>query len=234
MTNLTAPALYALACGHECSGPDRCYWCAAPCAKVIPHNDQPPALVARKANPHARCPGNQYQCVGCWLFGRARVTVHWLGGGLADGMSPARLSWWLTPDGAWAVRPEDAAALYEALRRPPLRSCLALLDGEPVNRLQNGLVNDLDVVKAGTPLAFTINGVPHAYTIYELDEVLKGADPAGTEPGVQALLRLFGQPAAEKKKLERGRPAGSLTQPNVTKNVLAAASGASGLVTAMI
>lgn len=222
----SAPAMYAAACGRECTGPDRCYWCGAPCPRLLPHDDPRPTL-GMKANPHARCPGNQYQCNGCWLFARKKVTVRWVAGDFTDGLTPARLSWWITPNAAAGIRPgPDSHAMYAILLRPPLRFTLSLLAGtnQPPNRLQMALANDHREIKAGTPLTFTINGIPFAYTVYELEEALKTGDASGCEPGVRELTKLLGDyPPLKPQKIEKqGRPPGSRTQPNITKDVVTA------------
>ena len=232
---LTAPAIYALANGKVCDGPDNCHWCGAKCPRLLPHDDKRDPLI-RTRNPHARFPGNQYQCIGCWLFGRQRISVTWLSGGIKDGQSPANHSWWMTPHGSWGVRiPEDSEALYKILLRPPLQFVLTFVEGkDPINRLQMALANDHAEIKASTPLTFTINDVPYCYNVYELEEALTSPeDLSGMLPGVRELVRLLGPyktGAAPAPKREKGRPLGSHgadNKPNSTKNVVTvmAASG---------
>lgn len=235
---LTAPALFAQAHSRVCAGPDSCYWCGAPCPKILAHDDPRPPVRATP-NPFAKRPGNSYQCIGCWLFGKPKTTVFWLSGDFKDSQTASKHSWWITASGAWGIRiPEDSAALYKALLRPPLRFVLSLLDGDNPgpNRLHTALANDHPEIKASTPLTFTVNGVPFCYTVYELEEALTNpGDAAGLLPGVRELLRILGPYKAleaPKVKKERGRPAGSETLPNKNKKLVTVGASASGFPTA--
>lgn len=223
---ITAPALYALANGRNCDGPDNCHWCGAPCPRVLAHDDQRHPMTAGR-HPYAKFPGNQYQCIGCWLFGKQKITTFWLGGGYKDSQTPSKHSWWITAEGCWAVRlPEDTTALYKVLLRPPLRFALSLLEGQnpPPNRLQMALANCHTEIKASTPLTFTVNEVPFCYSVYELEEALTSpGDLAGRLPGVRELIRILG-PYKEMEEPDRGkgRPLGSETLPNNAKKLVAA------------
>jgi hypothetical protein len=73
---------------------------------------------------------------------------------------------------------------------------LALIDENTCNHIHLAKANDLFEVKADTELQFTVNNIPMSYTIYELEEALLHG-PNGKSPGVQALLRIFGQPKDE-------------------------------------
>lgn len=226
--HLTAPALYASAHGRKCEGPDRCHWCGAPCPRLLIHDDNRSPMIQTR-HPHARFPGNAYQCMGCWLFGRQRVTVFYADGTYKDGQTPYKHSWWITEKECRSIRiPQDAPSLYRMILRPPLKFALALLDGPnpPPNRLQLALANDHQEIKASTPLTFTVNEVPFCYNIYELEEVLTSpdADLSGRLPGVRELIRLLGpyKELEDSIKKERGRPSGSETLPNMTKKLVAA------------
>jgi len=79
------------------------------------------------------------------------------------------------------------------------------------NLIQLAVVNDLPEIRDDTLLAFTVNGVVHHYTTYELSEVLKTGDPNGKDPGVQALWRIVGPTKidlviSQDEKRDRGRP----------------------------
>lgn len=222
MRPLLASELYATSQGHSCSGKEECHWCSAPCGRLDPHDDGLPTLAQYRPRTLAKRPGNAYVCRGCWLWRRQRTTVFFLSKGFRDGRCAMDHSWWITGEEAWAVRaPEDARALYEHLLEPPLLFCLALADGER-NHLQQAVVNDLDEVRADTPLRFTLNGIVHEYTVYELEDALRSNDPAGRRPGVGALMRLFGghalPPRDERKK--PGRPRQDYEADNPHKKVI--------------
>ena len=227
---ILASDLYAQATGVVNEGVDTCHWCGAACDRLVPHDDPPPMIGVRRIP--CKKPGNAYVCLGCQRYKRPRITVTFMDGSFMDRQNPCNHSWFLEPGKALGVKKECYSTLYKTLFSPPLLFSLALLDGPGPNLLQLMLVNDLVKIEACTPLAFTINGVPHHYTVYELEQAaLEG--PAGTEPGVQALLRLLGKPPEEcyktKKptaKRERGRVLRD--DGKVTKKVI----NASGMVTA--
>ena len=224
---LTAPSLYAIANSKVCAGPDNCHWCGAHCERLLPHGDKRSPMAVGK-HPYARFPNNNYQCIGCWLFGRKLVTTFILGGGLKDSQDPSKHSWWITTEGSWTVRiPQDAAALYKVLLRPPMTFVCSLLEGpnSPPNRLQTALANNHKEIKASTPLTFTINGVPYCYSVYELEEALTSpGDLAGMLPGVRELIRLLGpyKELEDSAKKGKGRPAGTETLPNTAKKIVTA------------
>lgn len=193
-TPLTAPHLYALSEGVSPSGADRCYWCGTPCDRVW-FKDAPPPQVGVKRTDGAKCPGNHYVCVGCWLFRRRSITVTHLDGTYRDRQCPLGHSWLITSVNARAVRlPQDGRELIQRLLDPPLRFCLSLLDGKAghINRLHSAQVNDLPEVLADTPLLFTLNGIPLTYSVYELGEAMRNGSQ-GKSPGVGALVYLCGQ-----------------------------------------
>jgi len=209
---MLASDLFALAHQAQNSGPDRCHWCGAACARVWPHDEPPGPTVfhVRRPRTSARFPGNSYICTGCWYYRRQRVTIRFLTGGWQDIQTPARHAWWITSHGAWGVRSADHAKLYELLRKPPLRFVLALRsDACARNELHLQELNDHEALRADTKLRFTIDHLVHEYTIHELESLLKTG--AGASPGVNALQRYLGPPPAAltpgpQEKKERGRP----------------------------
>lgn len=239
----TAPHLYARLCGADCQGRHRCHWCGSPCGEGFPHDDVP-AHPGFARNPHkARHVSEPFICVGCWLWRRTRVTAHQLGGGYKDLQSPRKLSWLLAADGARSIDTDrDRGALLLFLIRPTLPFALLLLtDPKIANELHLAAVNNPASLEAATPLTFTLNNVPHSYTVYELEEALRSGDPAGTEPGVQALCRSLATasvrdglklpepvvPAAPEEEAKRGRgrpknPAEPRTAESLRKPVPAA------------
>ncbi len=214
-----ASELYAISQNSSCSGPEECHWCGAPCQRNRPHDDLPPEI-GRKRPVLAKRPGNQFICNGCYHWRMRRLTVNFLGGGLKDVQTPENWSWFVRGVEAHALRPGDSSdrdALYARLLDPPPQFFLALRDQVPV-LLQHAEANRLDEsFTASTPVKFTLDNRPLVYTVYELQHALEHG-PAGTEPGVQALVRLFGLPpklhangippseTPEEPKRGRGRP----------------------------
>lgn len=233
---LRASELYALSQGVVCEGRFRCHWCGAACQGFWQHGEPPPVVGVRQ-KPLALVPSSPYVCAGCWCWRRTRVTVPFLSGGFKDGQAPAAFSWYVTERQAWAVRREDAKALYERLLDPPLRFALLLRTADgPANLLQFAAGNDLAEVHASTPLHFTLNNAAHAYTVYELSLALRKG-PAGALPGVRALVELLGsyelpplpqeagEETDEEGKKKWGRPAGKAGG-HVTKKLLRTSGGA--------
>lgn len=208
MNRLLASELYARSQGEICQGNQPCHWCGAPCERLWTHDDPPP-IIGVKSTIHARHPSSPYICRGCFLFKRPRLTVWFLGGGFKDGKCPRHFGWLITPKGSWAIDSENPSPVYEFLLKPePVFSLSFLSEPGITNRLQLTRVNELGEIKADTTIHYTINNIPHHYTIYELESAIRqGAE--GREPGVQALLRLLGDyslPEASKEPRGKGRP----------------------------
>ncbi len=205
---MLASELYALSHGKLCKGPTECHWCGAACERLWPHDDPPPVPFIR-SHSTAKRPGNAYICVGCWTWRRRRVTVPFLTNcEYVDLAAAPDYAWWVTEEGAFALRAADYATIAKLLVRPPLRFCLALLDGDgAVNHLQLMLANDVREIKGDTPLEFTVNGVPHTYSVYELEEALKGTDTTGMTAGTRFLAARLAPhvPAPTKDDPDRGR-----------------------------
>lgn len=207
---LTAAMLYARAQGHECTGMFKCHWCGSPCSNHICHDDPPPVPFQR-SNSTAKFPSEPYVCVGCQCWRWPKMTVVFMDGEYKDGQTAKNHSWFITPGNAWAIKlGKDGQAccekLYEILIDPPLRFALALRGDEyKVDTLiQLAIANDPGGILADTPLAFTIDNIPHSYTIYELTEAIRNG-PSYYGPGVRALWRLLGEPPAQLKEKFPGR-----------------------------
>lgn len=211
---LTAGALYATSQGQSCMGPEECHWCGAPCERKWPCDDTISPIFGGSKRFFARRPGNGYICIGCKIWRRPRVTIDFIGGGFKDGQSAEKWSWFVTPEHAYALRPDellDRDALYNKLLDPPRQFSLALKIELPT-QLQHIEVNDLPEINSGTPLKFTLDNKLLTYTTYELEYALKHG-PEGTDPGVQAIIKMFGAPVRENvpeepapPKRGRGRP----------------------------
>lgn len=216
--SFSAPEFYALGQGVLCEGDQECHYCAAPCSREYLHDDPPPTPFVRTIT-SARRPANPYLCRGCWMFRRKRITIEFLAGGYKDGQCPQNHSWWLTGDGAWALRPADYPTLYDRLFKPPLDFCLAFVSEGKTNAIQWAGVNCHKSVQADTPLSFTIDNTVYPFTVYELQEALKlGSE--GKEPGVRALVSLLGPHEMEvEKKRGPGRPP-ARDDARVTRRVL--------------
>lgn len=207
---MRATELYALCQGRRCQGRFECYWCGAPCGDLHHHDGDPVREFVRNPMNVLR-PANPYMCEGCWLWRRPSQTVSFLGGGLVDRKCPLDFSWVITRDWAGGVRGDSdhyRKTLFTRLMNPAKIFCLSLIDGEGQrNHLQTAMVNELDKVGVHSEITFTLNGLVHTYTPYDLDKAIKGKVEAGG--GVQVLLRLFGPykvEVPEEDKRGRGRP----------------------------
>jgi len=211
---MTAAEYYATLFGSKCSGDNRCHWCNSPCDRRWFHNDPLPRPFCKQKS-LARNPSSYWICFGCFHWHKPRTTVTFLDGTQRDKQTACQYSWWLDDQGPLAVKRDNADLIYAKLLNPPLRFVLALLDGaNEINHIQFFELNDNVEVKASTVLRFTLNGILHTYSVYELEEALKRG-PEGKEPGVNALIRLFGMrpddapilsDESNAKKSKRGRP----------------------------
>lgn len=203
--------LFAISQGSINDGVDslQCHWCGSRCTRTWTHDDVPP-IPFQRSKSTARNPQGQFVCTGCWLWRRGSVTVNFLTGGYKDRQQAKNHSWWINEEGAWALRKEDYQHLWNLVISPPLRYSLALLDGEGVsNHLQLMIANDCPEILGDTQLWFTVNGIPHFYSISELEAGLKIGE-TGREPGVRALIRLLGKTPPnltfKPQKKPEGRP----------------------------
>ncbi len=213
MSEFLASQLYAQSQGAECQGSFECFWCSAPCHNTWHHTEAPP-MIGIKRRTIAKRPGNPFICCGCWLWRRKRLTVRFLEGGYKDVQAPENHSWFITPELAYGIRKESHQKLYDLLLDPPPKFVLSLLTEESIsNLLQSSICNNNTDIQTGTSLNYTINNVPHTYTVYELTHALKH-EPEGTDPGVQSLVRILGPykafaPDESEEKRGRGRPIGA-------------------------
>ena len=192
---LSASSIYAISQGSKNDGADECHWCAGPCQRKIMHGERPPVQHTRIVTTAKRY-GNAYMCQGCYLFkSRTRLTSFYLDGTFKDCQNPKLQSWFITEEKAWAIRPQDKQLLWQKLLVPPNRFALMLLTnpgGELENQLHTAIGNDNQELVSGTELGFTIDNVPHKYSVYELEDALTGGGAVGKEPGVAALIKLLG------------------------------------------
>ena len=224
---MNAVELFARSQSAKTEGPELCHWCGSSCNKMWVHDDlgmkiyRPgPAIndvvgIPDLKRTTAKRPGDQFICIGCWLYRRKRITITFLSGRQVDRKEACNYSWWITEEGAWGLEQADAEEIYLRLLNPPHRFVLSLLDhyGDQ-NLLHLACGNDHIEIKADTPLTYTLNNKAMKYTVYELEEAMKhGTD--GKSPGVRALLEFFGpsyrslvtadEVVAEEKR-NRGRP----------------------------
>lgn len=212
-----ASELYAKSQLASCSGPYECHWCGGPCNADWIHDDPPPVPFL-KSRSGAKRPANPWICVGCYLFRRQRITVHHLRGSkheskrFLDRQCPMDHSWFVVEQAAWSLDKGSVEPLYERLLKPPRKFFLSLLSNDHSRTfLHLSITNDLMEIQADTVLYFTLDNIPHSYTVYELERALRG-NVEGCQPGVHALLRILGPhelpPLPEPvSKKERGRPA---------------------------
>lgn len=211
---LSAPAIYTQSQYRKLApGRFRCHWCADPCDDKLQHRDYRTVPDQKRAG--VRIPAVPYECLGCWLWRRTRVTVTFLDEKNKDLQCPGHHSWWVTPASARAVRREDYGALYELLLKPPPTFFLALLVKDAHNHLDRAVANDtMPAAEVGGVLSYTIDSVPYTYTPYDLEHALRGG-VNGREPGTRKLVETLGawtppdvetKQQANRKPGERGRP----------------------------
>lgn len=232
---LTGPMLFAHSQGLVCQGRWRCHWCGSPCHNDFIHDDPPPIPFIR-SNSTAKCPGESYICAGCWRWRRGKTTVNFLDGHYQDGQLLKQHSWWITEETALAVAKGDGKYLYPLLLKPPKRFTLMLLDGQHMdNLLQLAVANDPGGIIAETPLHFTLNNIPHTFSIYEMEEAVRYG-PEAYGPGVRALFAFLGKvpdeikqrfppPDKEADRKGRGRPQPKDDAKYTTKRLIVASGG---------
>ncbi len=208
MTPVTlASDLFAVSQSAVNAGNERCYYCGGKGPQSYRHFE-PPVFIGSKNPAGICCPSNHWMCIGCWMWRRKKNTIQFLTEGLKDSQCAMNHSWFVTREAARVIRvSEDTPLIYEKLLHPPLTFFLALLEGEKnLNQLHLCKLNNHPNIQADTVITFTVNNVPHTYTIYELEEALKSEDPGGKQPGVQVLIRLFGPHALNgEDRSKRGR-----------------------------
>lgn len=208
MSQVQASDILAWSHGKENKGVLQCHWCKAPCDRIHRHDDFVPIPFTKNKN-LAKNPDGGYICNGCQLYHKPSVTGYYLDGTFRDRMCLKNCSWLITRTETKILRPkQDAEALYKILLKPPHQFVLSFITlPTTTNHLHCTTANDYSIVEAGTPLHFTIDNIPHKYTVNELEEALKH-EADGKEPGVRALVRLLGHHKIEvpEVKSKPGRP----------------------------
>lgn len=189
---MLASELFAMSQEIRLQGIHECHWCGAKCSDKWVHDGPPNLPFVRSSEPAKRI-ANHYICQSCWVWRKPRVTLSFINNTFQDSECALKRSWWITTNGSWAVRSLDFQELYKHVIKPPIQFCLSLINsGNVSNHLQCMVVNTHPEIRADTPLHYTLNNIPHTYTVYELEEAIKTNDANGTEPGVQALIRTLG------------------------------------------
>lgn len=213
-----ASEIYALSQGCRCEGAWECHYCGGRCSQALTHNEPMGLFTGKPLTEGVRKrPGSPFLCVGCWLWKRKKLTASFLSGGYKDGTSPCDNSWIVTPSGAWAITTECGPRLYKRLLGPTQPFFLMVREGTsaPAGLIQSCPGNEPDAENPDKTYQFTVNNVIHSYSIVELQQSVLTGDQ-GREPGVRALIRIFGPVPRELVKLPeleeaeenrgRGRP----------------------------
>ncbi len=205
--------LFAAMFNEKLTGEAECYWCGAPCKRLVAHNQPTPGIGTRR-DPTVKRPGSAYVCLGCQLFQRPSISVQFLHGVLRDRQSPPNLSWWMTDEGGWGIEQANSQKLYELLLKPPIPFSLSLLDTSKdpkiKNRIHCSVANDPMAIQADNELHFTLNNQLCTYNVFELETALDRNDVSGMSFGVRALVEWIGpydKPHVEPKV---GRPKGHI------------------------
>lgn len=207
---LTAAMLYALSQGRECKGKWFCHWCGSPCDNSQIHDDPPPIPFARSYST-AKRPAEPYICIGCWLWRQKSMTISYIGGGIQDGQCPKDHSWLITDKVALALRSgkekeKDFEELWRFLIAPAKRFTIMLRDPKDKidSLIQLAIANNPGGILADTKLHYTLNGIPHFYSVYELIESLKNRN-GHSSPGITALWNFLGNPPEDVRQLYPAR-----------------------------
>lgn len=202
---LSASDFYARAHGRQNEGKEKCHWCGSACSRQWVHDDVPRQLFI-KSKEEPRYPGEPWMCFGCYTFRRKRLTIQFLDGFQQDIQCPMEHSWLIRPGSALAIRRINYGPLYDFLLKPSVPFLLMLSSGPPV-WLHKAVLNAPAETTAGTPLHYTLDNRPQAYSVYELEQALRHGT-AGKEPGVRLLVELLGpkQLPPLPEPPERGRP----------------------------
>lgn len=204
---MLASELFAISKSSQCVGKHECHWCGAACSDLFVHDDEIPAI-GTNVKKHAKRPGTHWVCMGCYLWSHKRITVRFLNNKeLKDNQQHKKHSWWITAEGAWAIRPQDFDVLRKNLIDPPGRFVLAFLEQKQDNLLQLMQCNDNKEIKADTELFFTVDGVIMSYCIYDLEDSILTGEINGKSAGVRYLMqKLNWPPPPEKGPRGPGRP----------------------------
>lgn len=189
---------------------DKCHYCASPCERTFFHDDPIIMPFSKQPKSKAKCPSNAYICHGCYLWKRKRVTIKFLDNSIKDSQCPMNHSWYITKDDARAINDNSKLLLYKHLLKPDNSFVLSLLDNgnKEKNELFLSILNDIAEIKGDTVLHFTLNNIPHTYTIYDLESALRSPE-VGKTPGVRALIEFcgpFSLPPLVEKEERRGAP----------------------------
>lgn len=212
---MKASELFAISQNSKCQGNRECYWCAAPCDETHTHDEPMPRVILTKIIPAAR-PASPWICKGCFLFRRPSVSVFnldkkWV----KDRQTASKWSWLITEDECLAITRDTKETFQSFLLSPPARFTLMLLHKPNMeNRLHDAFANDLLTVLEGTEMKFTVDNVPHTWTVANLKHAIING-PEGVEGGARFLLENFGpwtqpkegeEPKKQgKRKLEDGK-----------------------------
>ena len=136
---VSAPHLYAIAHGQDCTGPHRCYYCTAPCDERFPISEYvKDSFTGRDGVPAC----SQWICVGCTLCLRERCDLTTADGNKRTGMKVRGFSWVITPAAAQAATKADLNFLrLNCLVPPESPFVICLSDSGQKHLLYRGVVN---------------------------------------------------------------------------------------------
>lgn len=138
---LSASHLLAVACGVDCTGPRRCFYCGAPADDSNPTSVHvKPTFTAFATAVH---PGSTVVCNGCVLAMRDELDVPLLVGGVQPVARAAMrmFSWVITRDRAAGASRAHLAALREVCLHPPHPPyAVVLTDTGQTHQIYRGVV----------------------------------------------------------------------------------------------
>lgn len=194
----SVPHLFAVAHGQACEGPNRCYYCSAPCS-----TDHPAATYVKDSftgRSGVAAPGSPWVCNGCVLALRESAEIMLVGGEKRSGQRVRGYSWIVMEPLPLAATKAHLATLREICLEPPWPPfAIVLSDSGQTHQLYRGVVNH-----AREPVVVTLEGERIAYRPAELRSLLVTAGKVCAATGKPALLEPM-SPSVAMRVLDRYR-----------------------------
>lgn len=201
---MKASELFAISQNSKCEGNKECYWCGAPCGEGHTHSEPMPRVIAQK-NLQVSRPASPWICEGCFLFRRPSISIFDLNRKwVKDRQTCPKWSILITERETLGITLAAKDSLQKFLLSPSQRFCLMILNRANIeNRLHHAIVNDVRQVLEGTEFHFTVDNVPHSWSVASLRHGINN-EPNGTEAGVRFFLENFGPWTPDPKEEPRG------------------------------
>lgn len=203
MTITSVPHLFAVAHGRSCEGPNRCYYCGAPCG-----DDHPAATYVKDSftgRSGVAALGSPWVCSGCVLCLRESADIALIDGVHRPSQKVRGYSWIITATSVHAATKAHLAEFRRLCLDPPEPPfAFVLSDSGQTHQLYRGAVNH-----ARDPIVVTLEAERIAFRPTELASLLRIAGHVAAAIGKPALAEPM-NPRIALKVFERYRDAESL------------------------